>query len=345
LHLGHARGIRRQATRQAAAAVDLLGHHPSVVVWCGHDSPIALDLPAGEEPSTRATLRWAAGQELPTWNKTFLDRAVKRALEKADGTRPVIAHSGVVPHPGGGGTDSHLWFGWFHGDERDLPGFARAFPRMVRFVSEFGAQSVPASETGTSWPDLDWEQLELLRRRVPPEDDATFDAWRDATQTYQATLVKHHVETLRRLKYRPTGGFCVSSFADGGPGISWSVLDHERTPKAAYLALVDACRPLIVVADRLPVTVQPGEALALDVHVVSDLRDPVPGARVDAELSWAGGSSVWHWEGDVPADGCVLVGTLQALVPDVRGVLSLDLVVRAGERAATNRYTAAVRGA
>jgi beta-mannosidase len=254
----------------------------------------------------------------------------------------VIAHSGVVPHPGGAGTDSHLWFGWFHGDERDLPGFARAFPRMVRFVSEFGARSVPASERGDGWPDIDATQLEVLVRRVPPEGYATFDDWREATQDYQATLVKHHVETLRRLKYRPTGGFCVSSFADGGPGVTCSVLDHERTAKAAYPALADACRPLIVVADRLPATVRPGDALALDVHVVSDLRHLLPGARVDAELAWPGGSSEWHWEGDIPVDGCVLVGTLQALVPDVQGELSLDLVVRAGDRAATNRYTTAV---
>ena len=51
----------------------------------------------------------------------MLDAAVKRALEKADGTRPVIPHSGVLPHPGSDGTDTHLYFGWYHGDERDFP--------------------------------------------------------------------------------------------------------------------------------------------------------------------------------------------------------------------------------
>ena len=44
----------------------------------------------------------------------MLDRSVKRALEQADGTRPVIAHSGVLPHPPQlDGTDSHLYFGWY----------------------------------------------------------------------------------------------------------------------------------------------------------------------------------------------------------------------------------------
>jgi beta-mannosidase len=338
LRLGHARSIRKQAVRQAAAMVDHLGHHPSVVLWCGHDTPIALD--TGDPPTTRSTLRWAAGQELPTWNKTFLDRSVKRAIEKADTTRPVIAHSGVVPHPGGGGTDSHLWWGWFYGDERDLPDFARGFPRMVRFVSEFGSQSLPDGDVGVPWPVE--EGLDVLRRRVPPDDLDSLDAWRAATQAYQSTVVKHHVETLRRLKYRPTGGFCVSSFADGLPGVTSSVLDHTRAPKAAFLALVDACRPVIVVADRLPATVAPGDTLALDVHVVSDLREPLAAARVDAVLRWAGGDHEWHWEGDVGADACARVGTLQAVVPDEPGELALDLVVHAGERVASNRYTTVI---
>ena len=34
-------------------------------------------------------------------------------------------------------------------------------------------------------------------------------------KAYQAELIKHHVETLRRLKFRPTGGFALFSFADG----------------------------------------------------------------------------------------------------------------------------------
>ena len=49
-------------------------------------------------------------------------------------------------------------------------------------------------------------------------------------------MIRFHIETLRRLKYRPTGGFCHFSFADGYPAVSWSVLDHERRPKAGYEA-------------------------------------------------------------------------------------------------------------
>ena len=221
------------------AAVDLLGHHPSIAMWCGHNEPMAIDTaaaasgdrrPCGGAPSD------GPRQQLPTWNKTVLDAPIKRALEKADGTRPVVAHSGVAPHlPQLDGTDSHLYFGWYWGDERDLPGFARTLPRMVRFVSEFGAQAVPAADDSGDgaafcepqrWPDLDWARLRdrhnlqkaRFDRYVPPADFASFDDWRIATQRYQAELIRRHVEVLRRLKYRPTGGFAQFCLADGHPG-------------------------------------------------------------------------------------------------------------------------------
>jgi beta-mannosidase len=354
LQWGYAPGVRRPAVRQAREAVDLLGHHPSIAVWCGHNEPMAIDTGAaggGNTPATRHTaFRMVRAQQLPTWNKTVLDASIKRALAKADGTRPVVAHSGVAPHPPQfDGTDSHLYFGWYWGDERDLPGFARTLPRMVRFVSQFGAQAVPAADASGDgaafceperWPDLDWRRLgerhnlqkERFERYVPPAAFASFDDWRAATQRYQAELLRRQIEVLRRLKYRPTGGFAQFCLADGHPGVTWSVLDHERRPKLGYESLRDACRPVIVVADRLPATVTPGDALALDVHVVSDLRVAVDDARVTARLQWPGGHHEWRWSGDIPADSCVRVGTLQTVVPEAEGPLCLDLGLHLSRR-------------
>jgi len=355
LQWGYHRSVRKQAVRQVREAVDLLGHHPSIALWCGHNEPIALDVEPGH-PSDQKRLAWrfAVGQELPTWNRSILDRSVKRAFEKADETRPVIAHSGIAPHlPQLDGTDTHVYFGWYHGDERDIGGFAAAIPRMARFVSEFGAQAVPNTAgfmDPERWPDLDWEQLGrhhslqkwIFDERVPPSSYPTFEQWRAATQGYQALLVKHHVETLRRLKYRPTGGFCMFSLVDSHPAVSWSVLDHARSAKAGYHALTDACRPVIVVADRPPPAVKPGDTLGLDIHVVSDLRRPLEGAVVKATVSWDGGSHAWRWQGDVPADSCVRVGTVSLVVPDAGGPLGLDLDLAAGDTAASNRYRAEI---
>ena len=352
LQWGYGRGIRKQAVRQAAAMVDMLGHRPSIALWCGHNEPFALDIEPGGTLGGGVAVRMALGQELPTFNKTILDRAVKRTIEKSDPSRPVIAHSGVWPHVGGDATDSHLYFGWYHGDERDLPGFCRAFPRMARFVSEFGAQALPVSDDFVEperWPDLDWERLGehhalqrsmFARNGLDPADFPTYDGWKRAGQRHQSTVLKHHIETLRRLKYRPTGGFCQFLLADAHPAVTWSVLGHDRVAKPGYDALVEACRPVILVCDRPPATVVPGETLALDVHVVSDLRVPIAGGEVQATVRWTGGEHTWHWGGDVPADACVRVGTIALVVPDSPGALQIDL--RLGDLA--NAYTSVIAG-
>src|SRR5690606_36036238 len=77
LQWGYARTVRRQARRQAREMVDLLGHHPSIAVWCGHNEPLALDIDpdAVADPAKRRRIlaRGAAAMALPTWNKTVLD--------------------------------------------------------------------------------------------------------------------------------------------------------------------------------------------------------------------------------------------------------------------------------
>ena len=356
LQWGYARGIRQQAARQARETVDMLGHHPSIAVWCGHNEPAAL----GEH--RRVSAKAVLKQQLPTWNKTLLDSTVRRAFERSDSSRPVVAHSGVVPGLVSGGSDSHLYFGWYHGDVEDLAGFVSSWPRLARFVSEFGAQAVPSGDAAASWmgagawPSLEWDRLAAqhgmdvseFSRVVPPAAFATFSAWRDASQAYQAHVVRRSVETLRRLKYRPTGGFCQMMLADAWPGVTWSVLGVDRMPKLAYEALRESCQPVIVVADALPGVVAPGDALALDVHVVSDLRVPLEDAAVSAVLSWDGGSGSgvgshsWSWTGAVDADSVARVGTVQFVVPagGVGSGLTLDVEVlapRAGVKA-SNRY-------
>jgi beta-mannosidase len=367
LQWGYARGIRKQAVRQAGQAVDLLGHHPSIALWCGHNEPMAIDndprMWGDPKALRRMGLKALAAQELPTWNKTVLDHSVKRAFEKGDGTRPVVAHSGVLPHPPQlDGTDSHLYFGWYHGHERDLPGFLRAVPRMARFVTELGAQAVPNDAAFCEpdrWPHLDWERLghthalqkAIFDRWVPPGDHPSFESWRTATQEYQATVVRRQIEALRRIKYRPTGGFAQFCFADGHPAVTWSVLGHDRSPKAGYAALRAACAPVVVVADRLPATVVPGAAFDLDVHVVSDLRVPLDAvvvtAQVRVEEASPGGQTPdptsWRWQGDLPADSCERAGTVRVVVPEGPGTLSLELDCRhPGLNDVTNRYEATI---
>jgi beta-mannosidase len=353
LQWGYARSVRAQAVAQARAAVDQLGHHPSIVQWNAHNEPTAVAF-GMEGDSTSARLRYMAAQQLPSWNKTVLDRWVKRSLERGDPTRLVVPHSGALPHfPLLDGTDSHLYFGWYHGDVRDIERLASAVPRVVRFVSEFGAQAVPETADFIDigdWPDLDWDDLTVhhglqkwaFDERVPPANFATFDEWRHATQTYQAELIRHHVEVLRRLKYRPAGGFCVFALNDPAPVVSWSMLDHARVPKSAWEALRRACLPVIVVADRPPSIVTRDERLELDVHAINDLRHPVDPAVVDVVARWAGGQRRWRFGGAIGADECVKVGRIELDVPNTLGALTFDLTLTAGDITTTNHYASVV---
>ena len=304
LQWGYARGARKPAAAQARALVDLLGHHPSVVVWCGHNEPFSGPAEPDEAPKSKWLNR--AGVLLPSWNKDVLDRSVARAL-RSDPTRPVVTHSGVPPGPLRDGTDSHLYFGWYMGRMADMAGVLRRWPRLARFVSEFGAQAVPESADFMEperWPDLDWKRLEArhnlqaqhFERFVPPDEFATFDDWRAATQAYQAALIQLQIEDLRRLRYRPTGGFLQFCFADGHPGVTWSVLDHDRFPKAGHAALTAASRSVLPMLDP-----RTGH-----VHVVNELRTPLPGAEIEVRIA----DAAWSFGGDLAADSLAYVGSV-----------------------------------
>ena len=270
------RSVADEAGRQAREAVDLLGHRPSVAVWCAHDQPYSRARRPGRTP---AVVR----RQGPSWNRDLLDRRLGRVLDRCDGSRPVVSHTGVPPRaPLLDGTTSELWFGLHGGRAADAGPVLARVPAMARFVSAFG---------------------------TPVADD-------------QPEVLKTTIETLRRLKYRPTGGFLLHALADAGgsegaaaaagAGDGFGVLDGLRRPKPGWWALVEACRPLIVVADQLPESVRAGEVLDLAVHVVNDTRADVPDMQVQARMLGPDGRVVreHRWEGTARADDCVLVGRL-----------------------------------
>ena len=311
------RSVAEEARRQAREAVDLLGHHPSVALWCAHDDPF----PRTRRPS--ATPR-AVSRLGPSWNRDVLDRRLARVLSRCDGSRPVVAHTGVPPHlPSLEGTTSQLWFGLHGGRAADLAPTLARLPAMGQFVSAFGT---PAAQD-------------------------------------QAEVVKTTIEILRRLKYRPTGGFLLHALADvtAGPGTNgrndsgdgFGVLDGLRRPKPGWQALVEACRPLIVTADPLPASVRNGERLDLAVHVVNDTRADVDGIQVRARVLGPGNIviSEQRWAGTATADDCVLVGRIDAPVPlgTPPGPLTVELTLTGADEpghtpavVATNRYTTTI---
>ena len=353
-----ARSVRGQATRQAREAVDLLGHHPSVAVWCAHDEPF-------KKPDTPAPTPPLLGQQTPSWNRTVLDRSVRRVLTRTDGSRPVVAHTAVPPtFPDFDGTTSNLWFGWHHGRASDLAAAAARIPRMARFVTAFGAATVEPQNPhlqdshphDSQWPSLDWEQIaasigaptESLLHLVAPERGRDAADWAARTGLAQAEVIKTSIELLRRLKYHPTGGFSLFYLADATAAGGFGVLDRQRRAKPGWQALIDACRPVIVVADPLPALLSPGEEINLAVHVVSDESAPFGEAQVRATVRaniTGGGSAIvseQSWGGTIPADDCSLIGRVKAIVPGVANELVVSLKLTADQLSVTNDYRSPV---
>ena len=356
LQWGHSRSIRSQAVRQATALVHQFGHHPSIVLWNGHNEPFSYDHPPGQYDGAGSNATYGSltslGHQLPSWNRSILDRSVKRSFEKADPTRPAIAHSGVAPHfPQLDGTDSHLWFGWRHGKISDLATLGLRVPRLLRFVSEFGAQSVPDDEElaiaceAMNFPDVNKQvlsekfgaQLALLEQDGPIDGEATWADWVQRGQIRQAEVIRHTIEILRTLKYKPTGGFCQFLFADALPYVSCAILDHRRRPKKAWDALSAANRPVIVVADLHDDEMAVGERKCA-IHVVSDLRTHIGAATLTMEWHAPGRDTErWSFTGDFEPDSVTKVAET-FLVAKNPGTATLALELRGPDVHAINRY-------
>ncbi len=342
---GYAMSARKMARTIAREGVDLLGHHPSIAVWCAHDEPNGTPLP---EPSRHDEPLQSVGRQLgrhlmPSWNRSVLDPAIRRELRSNDPTRPVVQRSGSLPFFGEqSSSDPHLWLGWHTGQHHDLADVIKTWPRLGSFLGGFGSQSVAIrdwDEHEPSWPTAEVGSFERYLHRQAYADG---ESWAAATQAYQADLVRSQIDTMRRLKYRPAGGFCLVSLFDAEPSGGFGILDHDRQPKPAFAALVDACRPVVVIADKPPTITTPGEHITMQVHAVSDLRHRLENVTATARASCGDWVHEQRWSGDLPADSCEFIGTLEFDLPTHTGLLVVDVELDAGTQVVTNRFQTVV---
>jgi len=328
----HQRSVLGPAVEQAGEMARDLRNHPSVAVYLAHDEPFYVVPP--EKWNPLALGRTAAEVLSPRWllwQRRVLGPAVTAAIHEEDGTRPVIEAAG---HPF---TTNHLYFGWYYGQFRDLERAVRIYPGFSRLPTEYGAQALPdAASLREIWPEgqpPDWQTLSenyrlqsgRMEHYVPWRGD--WLAYIAETQAYQAEVLKHATELFRRREYRPTGGTFAFMLNDPAPAITWSVVDWRRRPKAAYAALADAMRPVLVCAKYPDAQYTAGDELRLPIFVVNDLALHL-------------GTLGWTWEvrvdgnildresGEtaVPADSVVPLGEARTRPPEAgKGTLILEL--------------------
>lgn len=301
----YARGVTSAVEQQVRDMVDLFSHHPSIVVWGGHLRPHT------NEPRTTAApdLRQ---QQIPSWNRTILDRSIRRAFERDDPTRPVVVHSDVAPHvPHLAGSDLGLYFGWLGGQASDIVEYAATIPRLVRWVSDMGAQALPS---GTN---ADFDQLlnvhgangDAVRAIHSPTTYEDLPSYIEATQRHQAETIKTMIESLRVLKFEPTGGFCAGLWKGAGPGLGRGLNDADGTPRPALAAATTALQPLLAVLYPATATLSARATSVLSLHLCNDLAADTD-VQIVASISDQRGEQVRRWGGVMPGDAVQFIDDL-----------------------------------
>ncbi|MFT7473596.1 MAG: beta-mannosidase [Verrucomicrobiales bacterium] len=331
----YARSVTSAAEQQTRDMIDLLSHHPSIVIWGGHMRPHTSQPRYTAAPDLRQ-------QQIPSWNRSILDRAIKRAFQRDDPTRPIIAHSDVAPHvPHLSGSDLGLYFGWFDGEAADIAEYAATIPRLVRFVSDMGAQALPLNIDGDleALLDVHGSEPDALRAVIPPGTYPDVASWIDAMRTHQADVLKTTIESLRVLKYQPTGGFCAGVWRGAGPGLSRALNDADGTPRPALAAVKMALQPLLPVLYPAASTLPARSTARLGLYLCND---GIAAAEVEAVVTIVDerGTATRRWKGQVPGDDVQFIDDVLIRGGRIGSEMSVELQIldRDGHPLSTNRY-------
>ncbi|MGE5560252.1 MAG: glycosyl hydrolase 2 galactose-binding domain-containing protein [Chloroflexota bacterium] len=348
------RSVLPEALRQVKLMVDLLHNHPSIVVWCMHNEPIYIV--DTKDESVWRNLRTITTTFVYSHNREVMDAQMKRAVEALDSSRFVQRSSGELPLFGKNG-DVHVYFGWYgtFGQLRSFDRFRLLVPRMLRFITEFGAQSYPNYESATKFMDADIKKIDFRhlteRHHLQPDIMAHWYDWRsftslqqliDVSQNYQSELNRYYIDRLRFHKYRPTGGIVPFMFHDSNPAVQWSIIDYWRVPKSSYWAMRVAFAPIYAFTLLWKDEYRVGEKVDLPVYVVNDTWE-MTGFKVRARLSDPAGKVVAEHEYDLRLEGdspTYTAGRIEAELPAGESVFTLTWQHRGEELVNTYRLVA-----
>ena len=293
----YARSVTAAAEQQARDMVDLLSHHPSIVAWGGHLRPHTSEPRSSAAPDLRQ-------QQVPSWNRTILDRAIARTFSRDDPSRPTVTNSDVAPHfPHLSGSDVGLYFGWFGSDAADISEYAATLPRLVRFVSDMGTQALPANLEIDLEDALNVHGAEggALRLVVPPNTYPDVASWTNAMRSHQASVLKTMIEALRVLKYTPNGGFCAGVWRSAGPGLTRALNDADGTPRPALDAVQKALSAVLPVLYPATNTLPARSTSRLGLHICND-NIAEAAIEIRATITDQRGIATKRWSGQVAGD-------------------------------------------
>jgi len=302
-----------EAKRQAVDMIDRYYDHPSIIVWCMHN----------ESPHSMSWMKKKDPQQ-----NTKLDEELLEVAKKSDPAR--------IPHSDSGAGDGHSYTGWYVFQIGDL---VKDMPKE-RYITEYGAEGLPALETlksmfdgDTLWPDtpLDWEAWKYADFQPDQEFNLaqvkmgkTMQEFIAASQRYQANYIRFQTEVFRRAKWTKNTGLYQFMFVDDWPSITWSVVDYYRRPKLAYTSLRNSMQRLL---PSIEYDIHKADG-PISIWVVNDHLQPVPKAVVKWKLTDPKSGSkpvVRSVTVDIPADGVIKANDLGAMPRIGAGTARLDV--------------------
>ncbi|WP_349426053.1 glycoside hydrolase family 2 protein [Microbacterium sp. LWS13-1.2] len=259
--------LQREVESEAHHQVRRLRNRACIALWCGNNEVQLLHGFAYQQ------------YEPGNWGWQIFHRILPDAVSRWDPTATYWPGSpwgedtpeGFMAVNGVLDGDRHAWEVW-HGFDAGAGGGvdyasvgeARHFRRYARdrgrFISEFGIHSSPALSTLARW--IPASELSVhsssfdAHNKDHPKDkgDAlleivtglpqTIEQYVDFTMVSQAEGMKFGIEHYRRRQPNCSGTL-VWQFNDVWPGITWSLIDYDTVPKAAYYASARAYAPVI----------------------------------------------------------------------------------------------------
>jgi hypothetical protein len=320
----------KTAMEQGADMVRENRNHPSIAVW----APLA--------------------------ESTWSDWAKKEYVPFYEGMREVVqklSPGTIYQRSYCDDGEEHVWTetaGFFEtGDYRYQYDFAPAF------VSEYGSSAMGSYENLHKWIPKDdlWSEKNLRSAewfylpmnidenayqsstmiqgfhsllswplKMVDGDPRSAKELDEASQLYQAFMMRYASDAFRRKKYNPVQGTRWWAYRDPAPGYQWGFLDFDNVPKMAYYSFKRSMAPLAVsFALKSELGNLPGDEtqygstfMHIPVTVVNDHRNEIP-VDVKTEVLDLKGSVVYSQtaKATVGADKSQTVDVLNWEVPKV----------------------------
>ena len=254
-----------RAAKLARTVSSSVERHPCVAAFGVRADPT--DHLAGVGPSrvARYKVRWRA------WRASYDDGGDREIAEEfPDGTP-------VFPVSGGPGIDAdatHLYPGWQFGTPGDAEWALDKYD-CDGAVGAVGAGSLVAAD-GHDAAGFDADAHASYVAGGASGGGSDDESAGEASQAYQARVLKSVTETLRR---RGSGLLAADALRDAEEGAGMGVLSADGTEKAGYEAIAASLEPVQVVLDAYPA---PGDTREL--VVVNDTPEAVSGT-----ISWTAG--------------------------------------------------------